>query len=246
MIITIDGPAGSGKSHVASELARRLGNGYQCLNTGATYRAIAMLSIRHGALKLGDWAGDTPDQVDQFDVIALARETRLDFDWSHTPPMLMINGKPTSKDELETDDISRAASDVARIPQVRQILVEQQREIGRRYPNLISEGRDQGSIVFRDAGKKFFLTAMVTVRATRRFVQQWESWKHPENMHRQKRPEYFEVLFDLIRRDHQDTTSKYGRLVVPDDSFIIDSGDIDGVDKVVDMMLDLVHSNTQP
>jgi CMP/dCMP kinase len=245
MMITIDGPAGSGKSHVASELARRLGQGYQCLNTGAMYRAVAMLSIRHGAVKLGDWNGDTPDRVDASAVVALAREARLDFDWSATPPTLLIAGKPIDRAELEQDEISRAASDVARLQPVREILVEQQREIGRRYANLISEGRDQGSIVFRECRHKFFLTALVTVRANRRFVQQWEHWRHPDNMHRKKRPEYFEVLFDLIRRDHQDMTSQFGRLVVPEDAVIVDSSDIDGVDKVVDTMIGQITSAGQ-
>jgi CMP/dCMP kinase len=245
MIITVDGPAGSGKSHVASELAKRLGQGYQCLNTGAMYRAIAMLSIKHHAIRPGDWSGEVSSQVDPADVIAIARETQLDFDWSATPPVLLVNGQAVRKDELEEDAISRAASDVARIQTVREILVEQQRVIGRRYPNLISEGRDQGSIVFKDSSKKFYLTALVTVRANRRFVQQWEAWRNPDNMHRETRPEYFEVLFDLIRRDHQDTTSRHGRLVVPDDAFIVDSSDIDGIDKVVDIMLEHVYSNSQ-
>lgn len=238
MLITIDGPAASGKSNVASELARRLGRGYQCLNTGAMYRAVAMRSLREGAVRPGE-GEDGDDLIDESAVVDIAAATRLDFDWTPVPPVLLIDGLPHARATLEADVISRAASDVARIQQVRERLVQQQREIGGRYPNLISEGRDQGSVVFRDAPHKFYLTALVTVRANRRFVQQWDRWRHGEaGARRGHRPDYYEVLNDLIRRDHQDQTSRFGRLVVPDDAHIVDSTDIDGVDRVVDVMFE--------
>ena len=100
---------------------------------------------------------------------------------------------------------------------------------------LVSEGRDQGSVVFPEAPFKFFLTADVSVRARRRY----------EQLVRKGRPADPEtVLEDLIARDHQDTTSEVGRLVVPKDAIIVDTTDIHGIDEVTDRMYQILRTRT--
>ncbi|MFT3787752.1 MAG: (d)CMP kinase [Tepidisphaeraceae bacterium] len=233
MIITIDGPAASGKSAVAQELARRMGSPWACLNTGSMYRAIALLALKAGVMS------------SESDVVQIAHRHAIDFDWTTSPPTLLIDGQPVRRDALEEREVAMAASAVARWQAVRTILVSQQRRIGREKRQIISEGRDQGSVVFEEAPFKFYLTALVTVRATRRFVQNLRDWQLADSHHRPRRPEYMDTLFDLIKRDHQDSTSKYGRLVVPSDAIIIDSTDIDGVEKVVELMMDTIQEGMQ-
>lgn len=219
MIITIDGPGASGKSVVAQKLAERLGEGYRCLNTGAMYRAIGMLAQR-----------ECPDLDDDECITAIARRTKLGFDWEMTPPKLLINGAEDV--EVHAESIANAASRIARIPAVRSELVAQQARIGLERPNLVSEGRDQGSVVFPHAIFKFFLTADVSIRARRRF----------EQLVRKGKPADEQVVFqDLIRRDHQDTTSEVGRLIVPDDAVLVDTTDIHSIDEVAEQMLNVIR-----
>jgi cytidylate kinase len=181
MIITIDGPGASGKSVVAQRLAERLQSGYRCLNTGAMYRAVGVIAARR--------CGDALEDIDC--IARVTRELRIDFDWDASPPTLMIDGSPADAD-VHNDTAATYASRVARIPAVREELVAQQARIGRQMPMLVSEGRDQGSIVFPQAPFKFFLTADVSVRARRRYEQLVRKGRAAD-------PET--VLEELIRRD---------------------------------------------
>lgn len=220
MIITIDGPGASGKSVVAQKLAERLDNGYRCLNTGAMYRAIGMLAQRECA-SLDD------DEC----IAAIAKRTKLDFDWDASPPRLLINGQPADAEVL-AESVANAASRIARVRAVRAELVAQQARIGKQKPNLVSEGRDQGSVVFPDAKFKFFLTADVSIRARRRFEQLIRKGKPADEQ---------QVFQDLMRRDHQDTTSEVGRLIVPDDAVLVDTTDIHSIDEVAEHMLNVIR-----
>lgn len=222
MIITIDGPGASGKSVIAQRLAERLGNGYRCLNTGAMYRAIGMLAMR-----------DCP-QMDDACVTELAKRTQLDFDWDAVPPELLINGQRTAGRELLSGPVANAASRIARIQPVRHILIEQQVRIAESRPNLVSEGRDQGSVVFPNAPFKFFLTADVHVRARRRLAQLIKKGKATAEDEER-------VARELAARDEQDMTSEVGRLVVPHDAQTIDTSDIHGIDAVADVMVRVVE-----
>ena len=226
MIITIDGPGASGKSVIAQRLAERLQQGYRCLNTGAMYRAVGVVAARRcgGALEDEDCVG------------RVAQALVIDFDWNAAPPTLLIDGRPADA-EIHTDLAAGFASRVARIPAVREALVLQQSRIGRQMPMLVAEGRDQGSVVFPDAPFKFFLTADVSVRARRRY----------EQLVRKGRPADPEtVLEDLIARDHQDTSSPIGRLVVPQDAVIVDTTDIHTIEEVTDRMYGIVRNRTEP
>src|SRR4029077_9682024 len=149
MIITIDGPAGSGKSSSDKELARRLG--FEFLDTGAMYRAVTLAALRGG--------------IDVSDPQAMQRlldELNLDM----SPGRVLLNGEDVTR-EIRAGKVTAASGAVADSPVVRRRLVEWQRQLaaGR---NIVSEGRDQGTIVFPQAECKFFLVAQPEERARRR------------------------------------------------------------------------------
>lgn len=218
VIITIDGPGASGKSVIAQRLAERLRGGYRCLNTGAMYRAIGMLAMHEC------------EQMEDDCVTAVAQRTRLDFDWEAVPPELLIDGRRTgSGRELMGSAVASAASRIARILPVRRILIEQQIRIAQERPNLVSEGRDQGSVVFPNAPIKFFLTADVNVRARRRLAQLIRKGKATAE-------DEAKVARELAQRDFQDMNSEVGRLVVPDDAQLIDTSAIHSIDEVAELM----------
>jgi len=154
MVITIDGSAGSGKSTVARKLAARLQIAY--LDTGAMYRAIA-----HAALVRG------VDLADDAAVAELARSVRLELDCGPTFTRVRVDGVDVSE-AIRSMAVSRITSEVARKPEVRALLVAEQRRIGETLQSFVSEGRDQGSVVFPDADAKFVLEASAEKRAERR------------------------------------------------------------------------------
>ena len=140
MIITIDGPAGAGKSTVAKALARRLG--FRYLDTGAMYRAVALAGWRRGV----DW--QQPEQLAD-----LARQLRLEARGDR----ILLDGEDVT-DAVRTSEITAVTRFAADNPQIRGQLVELQRRVAEQ-DNVITEGRDQGTVVFPLADFKFFLTA---------------------------------------------------------------------------------------
>src|SRR5688572_5389280 len=157
MVITIDGPAGTGKSSVALAVAERLG--FDFLDTGAMYRAIGLAALRREA-----------NLEEPRELTFVARHAKIEFDFSRHPPGVFLNGEPVGH-LLRGGDATRAASYVAIVPAIREMLVTQQREIGRQHGNIVTEGRDQGSVVFPDAELKFYLDASPQERARRRVAQ---------------------------------------------------------------------------
>src|SRR6266487_2741407 len=151
MIITIDGPAGTGKSTVARVVAEQLT--FDFLDTGAMYRAVGLEALRRNA-----------NLEDARELAFIARHARIEFDWTRHPPGVLLNGEPVGH-MLRGSDATRAASYVAVVPAIREMLVQQQREIGQKLTNLVTEGRDQGSIVFPNAEFKFYLDAKPEERA---------------------------------------------------------------------------------
>jgi cytidylate kinase len=149
MIITIDGPAGAGKSSAARELARRLG--FEFLDTGATYRAVTLAALRAG--------------IDVHDASAVS--SLLPAITLQMPPGKVILNDEDITGLIRTAEITAASGPIADNPAVRRRLGELQRQIaaGR---NMVCEGRDQGTVVFPDAGCKFFLVADPVERARRR------------------------------------------------------------------------------
>jgi cytidylate kinase len=157
MIITIDGPAGSGKSTVARMLAARLGVAY--LDTGAMYRAIAHAAIQRGV-----------DTESSDALLELARSVELNVTCGASQTRVEVDSVDVTE-EIRTMAVNAVTSKVAKCSKIRAILVQQQQRIGRKLGSLVSEGRDQGSVVFPEADAKFVLDASLSKRAERRFLE---------------------------------------------------------------------------
>lgn len=218
LIVTIDGPAGSGKSTLARQLAERLGLDF--LDTGAMYRAIAAKAIERGIAIAQE----------PYYVVELARNCPLQFDWATDPPRLSARGADVT-DRLRDPDVTGAVSDVAAIGAVRSVLVDNQRRIGQEHPRLVTEGRDQGSIVFPRAAVKFYLDASPAVRAQRRAEQLREMGK-PVQLE--------QIRKNIIERDRKDSTRSDGPLICPDDAIRIDTSDM-----TLAQVLDLLEQNVR-
>ena len=151
MIVTIDGPAGAGKSSVARALAKRLD--FEFLDTGAMYRAVTWAAMR-----------DQVDLEDSTEVAAVADRIRIEF----VSQKILVDGTNVTE-EIRTPRVTASVRYAAGNEAVRSVLVDQQRRIGTAAANLVTEGRDQGTIVFPNAECKIFLTATAEERARRRY-----------------------------------------------------------------------------
>ena len=211
MVITIDGPAGAGKTTVSRQLADRLG--YRYIDTGALYRGVA-LATRQADVDVEDDAG----------LEAVCRGLRLRFVRDEAGCRL-YNGDADIEGQIRTPEMSMLASAVSARPVVRRFLLEVQRRFGRER-GAVFEGRDMGTVVFPDADIKFFLDAPLAVRAGRR---------HRELADRTDQS-LDAVLKDMQTRDYHDQTRSLAPLKAAADAIIIDSGDLTP-DGVVDRMM---------
>ena len=200
VIITIDGPAGTGKSSVAHRLASQLGLDF--LDTGAMYRAAALIAIETGI---------DPDQGQA--LAEAVREGGLHFDWQADPPRLMLQDRDASE-RIRDLDVSSIVSIVAAQTPVRNVLVERQRQIAGEHPRLVTEGRDQGSVVFPEAAVRFFLDASIEIRAQRR-IRQLASAGQTIDEH--------EIRSDIESRDRLDSSREVAPLIKPEGAIVIDS-----------------------
>ncbi len=203
MVITIDGPAGTGKSTVALAVAARLR--FDFLDTGAMYRAVGLAALRREV-----------DLDDAREVAFVAKLARVTFDWSRHPPGVLLNGEPVGH-LLRGVDATRAASHIAVVPAVREMLVTQQREIGRERGNVVTEGRDQGTVVFPDAELKVYLDAAPAERARRRVAQLRARGEIVDPA---------EILAGIVARDHRDQTRSTGPLAKPADAVVVDTTEL--------------------
>lgn len=213
IIITIDGPAGTGKSSVARTLASRLGLDF--LDTGAMYRAAAAIAI------------DQHIEVTDVDrLVTRVADADLHFDWYADPPAMLAWLEPMDH-RIRDRDVTDLVSDVADIKRLREHMVRKQRIIAVQHPRLVTEGRDQGSVVFPDAQVKFYLDADPRIRAERRARQlEGDSLSG----------EAFEALVDeMRRRDERDASRPDGPLTCPDDAIVIDTTGLE-FDQVVDRL----------
>jgi cytidylate kinase len=203
LIITIDGPAGTGKSSVARTLANRLG--LEFLDTGAMYRAAAALAIDRGIP-----ADDARAIVDSLE------HAEIRFDWTTDPPTLLADGVSVMG-RIRSQDVTAVVSPISGIPELRRIMVDMQRRIGEDHPRLVTEGRDQGSVVFPDADVKFYLFATPDVRARRR-AEQLRELGQSADVERLKT--------EIIERDRSDSTRRDGPLSCPQGAIRVDTSDL--------------------
>jgi cytidylate kinase len=217
LIITIDGPAGTGKSTVAQRLARRLG--LELLDTGAMYRAAALVTVERSI-----------DPNDGEAIADAVRRSGLRFDWNADPPAVMLGDRDVSR-RIRDLDVSRVVSVVAAQTPVREVLVARQRQLAGEHPRLVSEGRDQGSVVFPDAVLRFYLDADMTERVRRR-VAQIAAGGEPVDEGT--------VRDDIRKRDRIDTNRSDAPLIRPEGAIVVDSSHR-SVDEVVDLLESMVR-----
>ena len=199
MVITVDGPAGGGKSTVSRLLAAALGVLY--LDTGAMYRAVALQARR---------AGINPD--DGKGLARLCRETELHFEAVNGAVKLFVDREDVSL-AIRSPEIDWLSSRISAVREVREAMTEMQRRIGR-DGGLVAEGRDMGTVVFPEADAKFFLTAAPETRVERRYR---ERIRRGEEVARE------EVKKELTRRDEQDMKRTLAPLVPAEDAVILDT-----------------------
>lgn len=196
LVVTIDGPAGAGKSSVAKRLARALG--YRLLDTGAIYRAVALAARRRGV----DWA-DGPA------LATIAAGLAIEFAFVGEVNHVYLDGDDVSA-AIRTPEVSSGASQVSARPEVRAALLELQRRLAA-GGGVVVEGRDTGTVVFPAAEAKFFLTATDEERARRRAAELGPG------------ADLAEVLRDIRERDHRDASRDVAPMRPADDAVLVDS-----------------------
>ena len=201
--IAIDGPAGAGKSTIARRLARELG--YRYVDTGAIYRTVAYFM---------DLWGVSPKDVDGIARYIDELTVGIEYDDNGVQHMIM-NGMDVTED-IRSQDISQKASMVSAHAVVREMLLDMQREVARRF-NVIMDGRDIGTVVLPQATVKIFLTASPEVRARRRT---------DELLAKGQKANYDTVLKEIRQRDYQDTHREIAPLKMARDSIKVDTSDM--------------------
>ena len=207
-VITIDGPAGAGKSSVAKDIAARLGIKY--LDTGAIYRAIALILHESEVEPVDD------------DIMreALEKITILLEDKA-----VLVNGFDVTG-EIRTPEVDALASIYSAVPSVRKALLGLQKE-QEKHGSIVAEGREVGSVVFPNARAKFFLTASPEARAERRYR---------ERIAKGKEADYDTILKSIIERDKNDSNRDVAPLTVPENAVYVDTSDMTE-DEAVDFIL---------
>jgi cytidylate kinase len=216
ILVTIDGPAGSGKSSVARAVAGRLG--VVNLNTGAAYRAVAVLALRENV-----------DLADGFGLADLARRVELD------PEGASIDGARVPEPALRTPEVSAAASKVSAHAELREVLLPVQRvaaDKARAQGGAVVEGRDIGTVVLPDAELKVYLSAEAEERARRRASQTG------------REGELDRIRDAIARRDRQDSERQVSPLKPAEDAVVLDTTSL-SLEQVISEVLDLAESLTR-
>lgn len=243
-VITIDGPAGSGKSRLGIELANHYNAFY--LDSGKIYRALALAAFRNGT-----------DYEDAAAVFKLAKGLNIEFRPGENPgsPTVMLNGEAVTN-LLRGEENSKGASIVSKHPIIREHLIDLQRVLGK--DGCVTVGRDMGTVIFPEADLKIYLDADVAVRALRRYLEDLDLSFIPSMTNGmlekgsleaklaevRQDPYYQEILAGIESRDDRDSSRPIAPLKVPDGAFVLDNTLLDGegtLSKAVERMDEIMN-----
>ena len=198
-IVAVDGPAGSGKGTVTKRIEKELG--LVNLDTGATYRCVALDAIKHGF-----------KAEDEEKIIKMLNDINIKIEKKDGKDVIFLNGEDVSK-EIRDLPVTKMVSQISSIIPVREKLIEIQRGLAK-GKNVIAEGRDIGTVVFPDANLKIYLDANEKIRAERRYKEYLENGVNTT---------YEEVLESIKTRDMNDKNKKFGALKKADDAIVVDT-----------------------
>ncbi len=216
LIIAIDGPAGSGKSTTAKEVARRLN--YIHLDSGAMYRTVTLNALNQGL-----------DIHDADKVAEIARHTEIGFEWIQDELNVFL-GKENVTAAIRTPQVTNAVAPVAANPKVREILIEKQRQWALKG-GIVAEGRDIGTKVFPQADLKIFMVAGLEERARRRYEEYQKKGMQVDMQ---------EIQDDIRKRDEQDTQREANPLTKADDAIELDTSSMT-IEEQVDFVVQQAH-----
>lgn len=220
LIVAVDGPSGTGKSTTCRALAKRLDAKY--VDTGAMYRVATLAVLRAGV-----------DPADTAAVISATADLPLEVSDDPDSTQVIFDGEDVSR-VIREDEVTRNVSAVSAIPEVRQNLVDLQRNLAVKAHRAIVEGRDIGTVVLADAPAKAFMTASAEVRAQRR---------HDQNLAAGIESDFDTVLADVQRRDAADSSRTTSPLRPAEDAVLVDTSDMSR-DEVLDALVAVVEEST--
>lgn len=217
--IAIDGPAGAGKSTIAKAAAKELGFIY--VDTGALYRAVAYNAVKNGVID------------DEQGIISMLDDTKVELKYVEGVQSVYLNGEDVSG-FIRTPEISMGASKVSAIPQVREFLLNLQREIAKTN-NVIMDGRDIATVVLPDAEVKIFLFASPECRAERRYKELVEKGENVS---------FDDVLKDVNQRDYQDSHREIAPLKPSEESIMADTSELT-LQESIDLIVNTIKEKIQ-
>ncbi len=218
-VITIDGPAASGKSTVARLLAERLGASF--LDTGAMYRAVTLAAIEAGV-----------DMSDEEKLRGVLDNRKFEFSVREGKTVVSIDGVDVTE-QIRRQEVTSNARYVASSAKLREKLVEMQRQFAAREKKIVTEGRDQGTVAFPDASVKFYLTADAAERAKRRQIE-LRAKGSSENLE--------QIQKAIEERDKSDEDRAVGPLRLAEDAIVVDTTDL-SIEEVVEKLMRFVEEN---